>query len=286
MPKYGMVIDVTKCNGCYNCFLACKDEHCGNDFPPYSLSQPMTGHYWMRVLEQERGRYPRVKVAYTAIPCMHCENATCLKMAPDGAVYKRPDGIIMIDPEKASGRKDMLSFCPYRVIYWNDEKQLPQKCTFCAHLLDQGWKEPRCVEACPTGALLFGDMNDPESEISKVLAGDNTESLHPEYQLNEKVKYIGLPKRFIAGSVIFSDTDQCAEGVKVTLTGEGDKKTTLTNNFGDFEFEGLPADKEYTVKVEFKGYKSQEFHVKTNIDVYLGDIFLTRTARRKAVSQK
>jgi Fe-S-cluster-containing dehydrogenase component len=282
MSKLGLVIDVSKCNGCYNCFLACKDEYCGNDFLPYSLSQPMTGHYWMRMVEKERGRYPRVKVAYTAIPCMHCENASCLKMAPDGAVYKRPDGIVIIDPEKAAGRQDLVSSCPYRAIYWNEERQVPQKCTLCAHLLDQGWKEPRCVEACPTGALLFGDMDDPRSEIFKVLAADSSESLHPEYQLNEKVRYIGLPKRFIAGSVIFKDTDECAEGVKVTLTGEGDKKTVLTNNYGDFEFEGLPADKEYTVKVEARGYKSQEFNVKTNIDVYLGDIFLAKTAARRA----
>jgi Fe-S-cluster-containing dehydrogenase component len=280
MPRFGLVIDVTKCNGCYNCFLACKDEYCGNDFLPYSLSQPMTGHYWMRIVEKERGRYPRVKVAYTAIPCMHCENPSCLKMAPDGAIYKRPDGIVMIDPEKAAGRKDLVSSCPYRVIYWNEEKQVPQKCTLCAHLLDQGWKEPRCVEACPTGALLFGDTGDPGSEISRVLAADNTESLHPEYQLKEKVLYIGLPRRFIAGSVIFKDTDECAEAVKAILTGEGDKKTVLTNNYGDFEFEGLPSDKEYTVKVEAAGYKSQQFRVKTNIDVYLGDIFLSKTARR------
>ena len=281
MTRYGLIIDITKCNGCYNCFLACKDEHCGNDFLPYSVSQPETGHYWMRILEKERGRFPKVKVAYTAIPCMHCENATCIKMAHDGAVYRRPDGIVLIDPEKAAGQRELLSSCPYRVIYWNEEKNVPQKCTFCAHLLDEGWKEPRCVEACPTGALLFGNLDDPKSEISKMLAEDKTETLHPEYRLNEKVRYLGLPKRFVAGSVIFKDVDECAEGVKVTLLGEGDKKTVFTNNFGDFEFEGLPADKAYIVKVEAEGYKSQEFAVKTGIDIYLGDIFLPKTSSRK-----
>ena len=79
MAKYGMIMDVTKCNGCYNCFLACKDEHCGNEFPPYSASQPMTGHFWMRVVEKERGKYPKVKVAYTVVPCMHCDDAMCVK---------------------------------------------------------------------------------------------------------------------------------------------------------------------------------------------------------------
>jgi len=172
------------------------------------------------------------------------------------------------------------------VIYWNEALQLPQKCTLCAHLLDQGWKEPRCVEACPTGALIFGDLEDPNSEIAKVLASGKTEALHPEYGLGEKVRYIGLPKRFVAGSVVFGDSDECAEGVKVTLEGEGQKQTVNTNNYGDFEFEGLASDKEYTVKVEHAGYKSQQFTVKTNIDVYLGDIFLTKTAAKKVSSKK
>jgi Fe-S-cluster-containing dehydrogenase component len=276
LAKYGMIMDVTKCNGCYNCFLACRDEYCGKELLPYSASQPMTGQFWMRIIEKERGKYPRVKVAYTAVPCMHCENATCVKQAQDGAIYKRTDGIVIIDPQKAVGHKELLSACPYRVIYWNEEKQLPQKCTLCAHLLDKGWKEPRCVEACPTGALIFGDLEDPNSEISRIRASGKTEPFHSGYALNEKITYIGLPKRFIAGAVVFGDTDACAEGVKVTLEGEGEKKTVQTNNYGDFEFEGLAADKAYTVNVEAPGYKSQTFEAKTNIDVYLGNIFLFR----------
>ena len=281
MARYGMIMDVTKCNGCYNCFLACKDEYCGNEFPPYSASQPMTGHYWMRIIEKERGKFPKVKVAYTAVPCMHCDKPTCVKLAQDGAIYQRPDGIVIIDPEKAKDHKELLSTCPYRVIYWNEEKQLPQKCTLCAHLLDQGWKEPRCVEVCPTGALLFGDLDDPNSEISKIIASGKTEALHPEYGLKEKVRYIGLPKRFVAGAVVLADTEECGEGIKVTLEGEGEKKTVLTDNYGDFEFEGLPPDKTYTVRVEAPGYRKQQFEVKTNVDVYLGDIFLAKSVARK-----
>jgi Fe-S-cluster-containing dehydrogenase component len=286
VSRYGIVVDVTKCNGCYNCFLACKDEYCGNDFPPYSLSQPMTGQYWMRIVEKERGKYPKVKVAYTAIPCMHCDDAACVKFACGEAIYRRPDGIVIIDPEKAKGQKELLSSCPYRVIYWNEEKQLPQKCTMCAHLLDQGWKEPRCVEACPTEALVFGDLDDPDSAVSKLATSGKTEPLREEYRMGEKIRYIGLPKRFIAGSVVFKDTDECAEGVKVTITREGEKKTGLTNNYGDFEFEDLPSDKTYAVKVEAPGYRSQTLDAKTNIDIFLGDIFLTRTASRKKAGPK
>jgi Fe-S-cluster-containing dehydrogenase component len=279
MTRYGIVMDVTRCNGCYNCFLACKDEYCGNDFLPYSASQPMTGHYWMRIIEKERGRYPKVKVAYTAMPCMHCDNASCVRIAQNGAVYRRDDGIVIIDPRKAAGQKDIITSCPYRVIYWNEKLQIPQKCTMCAHLLDQGWREPRCVEACPTAALIFGDLDDPDSEVSRLNASAKTEPLHREYGMGEKVRYIGLPRRFIAGSVVFGDKDECAEGVKVTLSGEGEKRTILTNNFGDFEFEGLGIDKEYTVNIKSESYRSQKFEVKTSIDIYLGDIFLVKAGR-------
>ena len=278
MAKYGMVIDITRCNGCYNCFLACRDEYCGNDYPPYSAAQPYTGQLWMRLIEKERGKYPKVKVAYTAVPCMQCENATCVQASSDDAVYRRPDGIVIIDPEKAKGQKEIVSACPYRVIYWNEEKGLPQKCTFCAHLLDKGWKEPRCVETCPTDALIFGDLEDPDSKISKIMDSQkqNLELLHPEYETEPKVHYIGLPKRFIAGSVIFGDkADEWAENVTVTLMDKREKRTAKTDNFGDFEFEGLQQDIEYKIKIEYKGYTPKEFHVQTKTDVYLGEIVLS-----------
>ena len=277
MAKYGLLIDISKCNGCYNCFLACRDEHCGNDHYPIAAPQPYSGHFWMRVIERERGSFPRVKVAYTAVPCMHCEKPACVEQAGDGAVYKRPDGIVIIDPVKAKGRKDIVSSCPYRVIYWNEELQLPQKCTLCAHLLDEGWKEPRCVEACPTGALMFGDLDDAGSEIAQALKAANVEALHPEYGLDPKVVYHGLPKRFIAGSVVLADNpDECPEGVKVTLKGPGTTLSAGTDNYGDFEFEDLEPDTEYSLKIEQPGYQPQELTVKTRIDTCLGDIVLSK----------
>lgn len=279
MARYGLLVDMNRCDGCYACFLACRDEFCGNDYPPYSAAQPYSGHFWMRIVERERGSYPKVKVSYIRVPCMHCDDALCVKRSPDGAVYKRKDGIVIIDPVKAKGHKEILDSCPYHVIYWNEESQLPQKCTFCAHLLDKGWKEPRCVEMCPTYALIFGDLDDPNSEISKRLAAETAEPLHPEYGMKEKVLYLGLPKRFVAGSVVFGDTDKCAENVTVTLIGEGEKKTTKTNNYGDFEFEGLPKDKDYTVQVKHRGYKTQALKTRTRTDTYLGDIVLSKTAR-------
>jgi Fe-S-cluster-containing dehydrogenase component len=281
MARCGMVIDITKCNGCYNCFLACKDEHCGNDYPPYALSQPMIGQFWIRLIEKERGKYPKVKVAYTPIPCMHCEEPRCLKASTGGAVYKRADGIMLIDPEKSRGQKGIVSACPYGAIFWNEEKQVPQKCTFCAHLLDKGWKEPRCVEVCPTGALAFGDLDDPRSEVSRLATSGHAVVLNSEYNMREKVTYIGLPRRFIAGAVVFGDTGECAEGVKITLYGENDTRTTGSNNYGDFEFEDLPEDSDFKIDVKFSGYKTRSFKVKTTEDVYLGDITLEKASSKR-----
>jgi Fe-S-cluster-containing dehydrogenase component len=230
----------------------------------------------MRLIENERGAYPKVKIAYIPVPCMHCEDAPCIKGSSNNAVYARPDGIVIIDPDKAIGQRKLVTACPYRVIFWNEEKNIPQKCTFCAHLLDKGWKEPRCVEACPTDALIFGNLEDPESHLSKERASENLEILHPEYGLETRVRYIGLPERFIAGSVSCKDKeDEWPKNVTVTLIDKGTTKTVQTDNYGDFEFEGLEPESEYTLKIECKGYTPQEFTVKMNRDVYLGEIVLS-----------
>jgi Fe-S-cluster-containing dehydrogenase component len=279
MKNYGMLIDIDKCTGCYNCFLACRDEHYGNEYPPISSAQPFKDHFWMQIIERERGKYPKVKVSFIPKPCMHCDDPPCARPSVNGAVYKRPDGIVIIDPEKSVGQKEIVSSCPHRVIFWNEAKNIPQKCTLCAHLLDKGWKEPRCVEACPTGALVFGDLDDPKSEIAKLW--NSAQALHPELELKPRVKYLAIPKRFVAGAVLLKDRDECAENAKVTLTGRKKKQTVKTNNFGDFEFEGLGEGEAFTVKVEYPGYAPQSFEVQTKTDVYLGDILLKRSAKKK-----
>ncbi len=275
MARYGMMIDVDKCTGCYSCFLACKDEFCGNSYPGYSAPQPARGHYWMKLTAVERGTYPKVKLDYIPTPCQQCENASCISGGTEGAVYRRPDGIVIIDPEKAKGQKDIVSSCPYRLIYWNEEENVAQKCNFCAHLLDRGWKEPRCVETCPTGAIVFGDLDDPESEVSKLAAASQTETLRPEFEMNPSVCYTGLPKRFIAGEVVFADKkDEAAVGVRVTLSCEKGEMLTVTDHFGDFEFEGLGSNEEFCLKLEYDGYKTQEYSLKTLKDLNLGEIVM------------
>lgn len=111
------IVDLDRCIGCHNCQLVCKDEHCDNDWMPYAAPQPDTGQFWMKVNEEERGQTPKVRVAYTPIMCQHCEDAPCMKAAKDGAVYRRDDGLVIIDPAKAKDQKAIMDACPYGVVY-------------------------------------------------------------------------------------------------------------------------------------------------------------------------
>ncbi|MGW8192675.1 MAG: 4Fe-4S dicluster domain-containing protein [Desulforhopalus sp.] len=275
MSRYSILIDVNKCNGCYNCFLSCRDEHYGNDYLPIAAAQPLNGQFWMQVVERERGEYPKPKIAYIPKPCMHCESAPCIDAAKDGAVYRRDDGIVIIDPEKAKGQEAIVYACPYRVIFWNAEQQIPQKCTMCAHRLDEGEKMPRCVESCPTEALVFGDLDDPNSEIAKLSASLATESLHPEFDTASLVQYVGIPNHFVAGEVVLKGNEgECAPGVKVMLTGGGFTLETVTDMFGDFEFEGLNKNEKYQVVVTADGYREKSVEFATYKDVNLGEIVL------------
>jgi Fe-S-cluster-containing dehydrogenase component len=277
MTRYGMVIDVNKCVGCYNCFLTCRDEYAGNDYPGYSAPQPMRGMNWMKVSEIERGQYPHVKVDHVPVMCAHCSEAACVKLDQSGAIYRRADGIVLIDPEKAKGNKGLVELCPYRQIEWNEEAQVAAKCTMCAHLLDKGDPEPRCVESCPSGAMMFGDLDDPKSAVAKLVAA-GAEALRPDYAMGEKVLYCSLPKKFVAGTVIYGDIDEVAKDIEIVLSVNG-KTQMQTNGFGDFEFEGLEANTDYTVKIEAKGYKGQAVTAKTSKDVYLGEIVLAAAGK-------
>jgi len=280
MKNRRLIIDVEKCEDCNNCFMACKDEFVDNDFPGYSVSQPRHGHRWMNIMRKERGQYPLVDVAYLPVPCMHCDDPPCVKAAKDGAAYKRNDGIVIIDPKKAVGQKAIVASCPYGAVYWNDEKNTPQKCSLCAHLLDEGWKEPRCVQACPTGAISMIDAED--SEMEGIISSQRLEVLHPKYKTRPRVFYKNLYRYngcFISGSVAVSSDghEECAEGVKVTLLGTDKKKIdeAVTDNYGDFKFDGLEENSgKYYLEIAGDGYQSQTLEMELAESLNVGVVNL------------
>ena len=277
--RYGIVCDVGKCDGCYSCFLSCKDEYVGADHLPFSSAQS-EGQAWIRVDEIEYGAGSKIKVDYVTVMCQHCDKPACMKAAPEGAVYKRPDGVVIIDPVKAKGAKEIADACPYRCIFWNEESDLPQKCTMCIHMLESGEKLPRCVECCPTGARVFGDLSDPESVISKLVAEqkDRLEVLHPEFGTNPAVKYLRLPKPFISGDVYYADTNDCAGGVMVTLRHmeTGALRTTETNFLGSFEFRDVAENGEYELMVAADSYRPRTLPARVKGGENLGGIALEK----------
>lgn len=162
MKKWNLIVDVVPCTNCNNCFLAIKDEYCGNTFTGYSAEQPLHGQKWINIVGRERGSGSLMDVAYLVTTCNQCDNAPCIKAAKNGAVYKRNDGIVMIDPIKSKGQKQLVKACPYGNIWWNETLELPQKWCFDAHLLDNGWKEPRASRVCGSGALRAVFITDSE----------------------------------------------------------------------------------------------------------------------------
>ena len=187
MTRYALLIDTSRCIGCNVCTVACKDQFVENDWLPYSAAQPDSGHLWMSVAEKESGKGVNVKVEYIAQPCMLCDKPPCVTAATGGALYKRPDGIVIIDPVKSKGQQQIVAACPYGKIYWNDQLQIPQKCTLCVHRLDQGL-QPACVNGCPTQAITIGDA----TALASTIADKKGTPLSPELGTDPKVYYIGL----------------------------------------------------------------------------------------------
>ncbi|MFA5628879.1 MAG: 4Fe-4S dicluster domain-containing protein [Dehalococcoidales bacterium] len=266
------LIDIAKCNGCYSCQCACKDEHVENDWMPYNRLQPAYGQFWFKLQEIIRGTTPKIKAAYVPLMCMHCDDAPCMKSCPVDAINKRPDGLVIIDPAKCNGCMLCVEACPYGAIYYNNDLKLAQKCTGCAHLLDRGWpiKEPRCVDACITDMLRFGEEEDFSADIAK---SEAYPTLSGEPAPKVRVHYQNLPKRFIAGTVYDPGTEEVVIGATCTLSG-ADSGTAVTDEFGDFWFEGIAVG-EYSVKIEKDGKTLTRDNINTEKDVNLGNLALS-----------
>lgn len=268
-----LLIDIGKCNGCHCCQIACKDEHVANDWSPIAKPQPEVGHFWLKLTDVEQGSIPKVRVRYMSEICQHCDAAPCMAACKSNAIYKRDDGIVIIDPEKCTGNQNCMDACPYKVIYFNKDINIAQKCTMCAHLLDKGWKEPRCVDVCPTGALQFGE----EEDLKDLL--QDAEILNPEYGTHPRVYYKGLlNKYFIAGAVYDPEEDEVLEGATITLTNQetGVSSQLISDLFGDFWFERQEPGT-YQVKMEMEGYTPVVLeNIVVTKDINLGDFEMLR----------
>lgn len=205
MTRYGMAIDLSRCIGCNTCAVACK------------VSNNLPKDVWWNVVHTEgrdfadtsKGTYGgEMQLSWLPVNCMHCENAVCEEVCPTGATVKRDDGIVTVDEETCIGCKSCMEACPYDVrrLIENEPEYylvLPigdpaakshkggtvEKCDFCAGRIDRGEK-PACMELCPGRARYWGDLDDPESEVSQFLSGRNATVLLEEEGTSPSVYYV------------------------------------------------------------------------------------------------
>lgn len=205
MTHYGMLIDASTCCGCNACAFACK----------YQNATP-SGMYWCKVIRTEKGKYPNVRQVVLPISCQHCENAPCVRACPTGASHYDENGNVQVDYDKCIGCRNCMAACPYeaRSFNWSDEGDHPyyegfdqtpyeqaragehprgvvEKCVLCHGRTAEG-KEPSCVQTCITKSRWFGDLDDPDSEISKKIRELDARPLMPEHGTKPSVYYAGL----------------------------------------------------------------------------------------------
>lgn len=181
--RYGLVMDLDRCIGCQTCRIVCKVENyldVGTGIRVVTIG----GAY----IDTPKGKYPNLSMHWLPVPCMHCDKAPCLDACPTEAIYKREDGIVLIDEEKCNGCQVCVDACPYDSLNYDDNRDVIQKCTFCHHRIDQGL-EPFCKVCCPAEAIFFGDLNDPESEVSRLILEKDAYILKPEFGTMPGVYY-------------------------------------------------------------------------------------------------
>lgn len=186
MTKYGFAINLHRCIGCRTCTVSCKMEN-----------NVAEGIQRIRVLNADEttvydiptGTYPKLEFIWTPIPCQHCDTAPCVDTCPTGASYKREDGIVDIDKDKCLGCDACVKACPYGARILDEVSSTVDKCTLCAHRLDGGLGKTMCQICCPNRAIVVGDLDDPESEIAKIIAERETTQLTMEGNTGPNVYY-------------------------------------------------------------------------------------------------
>ncbi len=176
--KFGFVIDNRKCIGCHACTVACKSEH---DVPVG------VNRTWVK--QTEKGTFPDTRRVFSVTRCNHCTDAPCVSICPTEALFTREDGIVDFNNDRCIGCKSCMQACPYDALYIDPETNTAAKCNYCAHRTDIGL-EPACVNVCPEHAIISGDMDDPHSEISKLIATQQVKTRKPEKGTKPNVYYV------------------------------------------------------------------------------------------------
>ncbi|GGS28906.1 4Fe-4S dicluster domain-containing protein [Actinokineospora fastidiosa] len=178
MPRFGMLIDLNTCIGCHACSVACKNEF---DVP--------LGVFRDTVKYVEDGAYPNPTRHFIPVLCNHCEDAPCLNACPTDAITRLPNGEVVINEGDCNLNRFCMAACPYGAIYEDPQTQTASKCTFCDHRTSQG-EAPACVEACPTNCRIFGDLDDPDSEIATRMRENDTTVWKPDEHTAPRVFYV------------------------------------------------------------------------------------------------
>lgn len=181
--RYAMVIDLRRCYGCHACSVACKSE----------FDVPLGGWLsWVKIVE--KGTYPHVERHFLPRLCNHCSDPPCVWVCPTKASHIHSNGIVDIDESLCIGCRNCIAMCPYNSRFSHPVKRVAQKCDFCRHRIERG-VEPSCVNTCPAHARIFGDLNDPTSEISNLLSTTSVQSLKPELGTKPNVFYIAADNK-------------------------------------------------------------------------------------------
>ncbi len=178
--NYGFVIDQRKCIGCHACTTACKSE---NDVPIGTFRT------WVKYVE--KGEFPNTRRYFSVMRCNHCDNAPCVTICPTRALFRRDDGIVDFDQSRCIGCKSCMQACPYDAIFINPDSNTAEKCNYCAHRVEVGL-EPACVIVCPEHAIISGDIEDPMTEIARLIAREQVRVRAPEQGTKPKLFYIGV----------------------------------------------------------------------------------------------
>ncbi len=175
--RYAMALDTKKCVGCSDCVVACQIE---NNVP--------SGYCRDWVVESTSGTYPDLSMEIRSERCNHCSNSPCVRVCPTGASHYSDGGTVQIDPDECIGCKACIAACPYDARYVHPDGYV-DKCTFCMHRVKDGM-DPACVSVCPTKCMTFGDTDDPNSEISKLLRKRKLKTLLPQAGTDPNIYYL------------------------------------------------------------------------------------------------